>query len=37
LAINTLLGGFDVALGGLPQPRFWFQLSAFSISAFAKV
>jgi hypothetical protein len=26
-----------VALGGFAQPPFWFQLSAFSISAFAKV
>jgi hypothetical protein len=25
----------SVALGGFAQPPFWFQLSAFSISAFA--
>jgi hypothetical protein len=36
LAINTLCGGFDVAWGGFAQPPFWFQLSAFRISAFAE-
>jgi hypothetical protein len=32
-----LWGSFDVELGGFAQPSFRFQLSAFSISAFAKV
>ena len=27
-------GGLGVALGGFAQPPFWFQLSAFSFSAF---
>jgi hypothetical protein len=35
LAINTLYGGFDVALSGCARTPFLFQLSAFSISAFA--
>src|ERR1035437_10750858 len=35
--INRPWGGLGVALGGFAQPPFWFQLSAFSISAFAKV
>src|ERR1035437_3391369 len=33
--INRPWGGLGVALGGFAQPPFWFQLSAFSISAFS--
>jgi hypothetical protein len=36
-AVRQSAVGFDVALGGFAQPLFWFQLSAFSISAFASV
>jgi hypothetical protein len=32
---NDRIPGFQVALGGFAQPPFWFQLSVFSISAFA--
>ena len=35
--INRPWGGLGVALGGFAQPPFWFQLSAFSISAFAEM
>src|ERR1035437_2344091 len=35
--INRPWGGLGVALDGLAQPPFWFQLSAFSISAFAQL
>ena len=35
--INRPWGGLGVALGGFVQPSFRFQLSAFSISAFAQL
>ena len=37
MALGWPWGGLGVALGGFAQPPFWFQLSVFSISAFAKV